>query len=312
MTDMQALAFELHSPDGHTIHGTRWIGEGNIIGVIQLFHGLGEHHLRYERFARAATAQDLVVVAHDHRGHGADCEELGYFADKEGWQRLIDDGLLVTDMIREQHEGAPIALLGHSMGSYIAQYFAMLHGDRLAGLILSASTWPQKVQLIPGRVLARLEAWRIGAHGKSRLLDKLGIGDFNKPFEPARTEFDWLSRDEDEVDAYVADSLCGGPYTCGLWLDLMGGLMKIGSDKALQRIRSDLPLLLTGGADDPVGGDRGITKLAMHYAQSGHGRLSVKIYANARHEMFNETNRDEFTAYVLNWVSQLLPFDSRT
>ncbi len=312
MTDMQALPFALHSPDGHTIHGTRWVGEGSITGVIQLFHGLGEHHLRYERFARAATALGLVVVAHDHRGHGPDCDELGYFADDDGWQHLTDDGLLVTDMIREHHEGAPIALLGHSMGSYIAQYFAMLHGDRLAGLILSASTWPQKTLLIPGRVLARLEAWRIGVHGKSKLLDKLGIGAFNKPFEPARTEFDWLSRDENEVDAYVADPLCGGPYTCGLWMDLMGGLMKIGSDKALQRVPADLPLLLTGGANDPVGGDRGITKLAMHYAQTGHGRLSVKIYADGRHEMFNETNRDEFTEYVLNWVSELLPFANRT
>lgn len=312
MTTMQAVRFELHSPDGHTIHGTRWIAEGNIAGVIQIFHGLGEHHLRYERFARAATALGLVVVAHDHRGHGPDCAEIGYFADKDGWQRLIDDGLLVTEMIREQHEDTPIALLGHSMGSYIAQYFAMLHGNRLAGLILSASTWPQKVLLVPGWVLARLEAWRIGVHGKSKLLDKLGFGGFNKPFEPARTEFDWLSRDEKEVDAYIADPLCGGPYTCGLWLDLMGGLMKIGSDKALLRIRSDLPVLLTGGENDPVGGDRGITKLTMHYAQSGHGRLTIKIYPEGRHEMFNETNRDEFTNYVINWISQLLPFKTRT
>lgn len=311
MTTMQAMRFELHTTDGHSIHGTRWIGEGDTVGVIQLFHGLGEHHLRYERFARAATTLGLVVVAHDHRGHGADCAELGYFADNDGWQHLTDDGLLVTEMIQEQHTDAPIALLGHSMGSYIAQYFAMLHGNRLAGLILSASTWPQKTLLIPGRVIAQLEAWRIGVRGKSKLLDKLGFGDFNKPFEPARTEFDWLTRDETEVDAYIADPLCGGPYTCGLWLDLMGGLMKIGSDKALLRIRSDLPVLLTGGANDPVGGDRGITKLAMHYAQTGHGRLAVKIFSDGRHEMFNETNRDEFTEYVLNWTRQLLPFVNR-
>ena len=145
------------------------------------------------------------------------------------------------------------------------------------------------------RVLARLEVWRIGVHGKSDLLNKLGFGAFNNAFESARTEFDWLSRDENEVDAYVAEPLCGGLYSCGLWLHLMGRLMKIGSDKALHPVPADLPLLLTGGADDPVGGDRGITNLAMHDAQTGYGRLSVKIYAGGRHEMFNETNRDEFT-----------------
>ena len=156
-------------------------------------------------------------------------------------------------------------------------------------------------------LLARIEAMRIGVRGKSGLLDKLGFGDFNKPFLPARTELDWLSRDEAEVDAYISDPLCGGPYSCGLWLDLMGGLRAIASDRALQRIRSDLPVLLTGGADDSVGGQQGITDLAMHYAKSGHSRLSTKIYPEGRHEMFNEINRDEFSADVLEWIGNQLP-----
>ena len=193
------------------------------------------------------------------------------------------------------------------MGSYIAQYFSMQHDYRLTALVLSASTWPNKLLLFIGRLVARFEAMRHGIRGKSELLHKLGFGDFNKRFAPARTELDWLSRDVAEVDAYVSDPLCGGPYTCGLWLDLMGGLKAIGSNRALRQIRDDLPVLFTGGADDPVGGQQGITDLVMHYAKSDHNSLTTKIYPEGRHEMFNETNRDEFTADVLNWIEEQLP-----
>ena len=307
MTDMKAEAFELATPDQHIVRGTQWLPSGSMLGVIQIFHGLGEHHSRYERFAGLATARGLAVVAHDHRGHGHHADQLGYFANRGGWQLLTDDGLLVNDMIVDRYPGLPIVLLGHSMGSYIAQYFSMQHDYRLTALVLSASTWPNKSKLLPGQLLARVESWRLGDRGKSTLLDKLGFGDFNKPFAPARTELDWLSRDEAEVDEYINDPLCGGPYSCGLWIDLLGGLKAIASDHALGRIRSDLPLYLTGGAEDPVGGRKGITDLAMHYSKSGHTHVSTRIYNGGRHEMFNEVNRDEFSADVLSWIEKQLP-----
>jgi alpha-beta hydrolase superfamily lysophospholipase len=307
MTDMQTEPFEIPTPNQHVIRGTHWQPASNAVGAIQIFHGLGEHHGRYDRFAERATARGLAVIAHDHRGHGAHAEELGHFADRGGWQLLTDDGLLVNDMIGDRYPGLPIVLIGHSMGSYIAQYFAIRHGYRLTALILSASTWPAKARLFPGQILARIESWRHGVRGKSALLDKLGFGDFNKPFAPARTELDWLSRDEAEVDAYVNDPFCGGPYSCGLWMDLLGGLKSIASDRELQRIQSDLPILLTGGSDDPVGGRRGITDLAMHYTKTGHSHLTTKIYSDGRHEMFNEINRDEFSDDLLNWVEAQLP-----
>lgn len=304
---MQDSTFELETKDEHVIRGTCWADDGNVVAVIQLFHGLGEHHNRYERFARLATANGYVVVAHDHRGHGVHALELGHFSDRDGWQRLVDDGLQVNDMIGDRYPSVPIVLIGHSMGSYLAQGFSILHDYRLTALVLSASTWPDKAKLFPGKLLAHFEAWRIGRRGKSALLNKLGFGDFNKAFVPARTELDWLSRDEAEVDAYIADPLCGGPYSCGLWLDLMGGLIQIASDRALRRIRTELPVLLTGGADDPVGGESGMSELAMHYTRTGHNRLTVKIYPQGRHEMFNEINRDEFSADLLAWIEKQLP-----
>jgi len=160
--------------------------------------------------------------------------------------------------------------------------------------------------LIVGYLLARLVSWRKGLRGASPLLDKLGFGDFNKRFEPARTELDWLSRDPGEVDAYIDDPLCGGPYTTGLWIDLLGGLLQISKDGALLEILSGLPILITGGSDDPVGGEAGMEALATRYAASGHDQLSTRIYAGGRHEMLNETNRDEFTDDLLRWIAERL------
>ena len=305
MTDMQTETFELSAPDNHKIRGTLWLPVGDPVGVLQIFHGLGEHHSRYERFAGHATARGLAVATHDHRGHGNHADALGHYSDRGGWQLLADDGLLVNDMIGDRYPGLAIVLLGHSMGSYVAQYFTMRHGYRLTALVLSASTWPNRSKLWPGKIIARIESWRLGLRGKSALLDKLGFGNFNKPFTPARTELDWLSRDEGEVDAYISDPLCGGPYSCGLWLDLLGGLLSIASDRELRRIQSDLPVLLTGGADDPVGGQKGITELAMHYSKSGHTRVTTKIYPGGRHEMFNEINRDEVTSDFIAWCDEV-------
>lgn len=307
MTSLHAHEFQIQSADGHTIHGTDWQPAGNIKAVIQIFHGLGEHRLRYQRFASMAASRGIATVAHDHRGHGPHAQTLGHFADSGGWQSLIDDGLLVNDRIRNQHKALPVILLGHSMGSYLAQRFAMVHDTRINALVLSASTWPSKLQVIPGRLLAQIEAWRLGLRAKSPLLHKLGFGNFNGRFQPARTDLDWLSRDASEVDAYIADPLCGGPYSTRLWQDVLGGLQAIASDNAVSRIRGDLPILMTGGADDPVGGEKGITQLALHYAQTMHGRLSVKLYPGGRHEMFNETNRDDFSTDILDWVKRQSP-----
>jgi alpha-beta hydrolase superfamily lysophospholipase len=225
-----------------------------------------------------------------------------HFADADGWQLLNDDIQLVNDDIRQHFSAAPVVMLGHSMGSFLAQTFAVHFGGRLSGLILSGSTWPSRLQVVPALVIAHIESWRLGVRGESALLDTLGFGAFNKRFAPTRTDYDWLSRDEAEVDKYVASEICGGPFSCAAWKDLLGGLLDISSDAAIRKVPADLPILVTGGAADPVGGEKRMSKLAMHYAQTAHARLTVKIYADGRHEMLNEINRDEVTRDWLDWV----------
>jgi len=292
----------LEADDGHDIHALMFAPDQPLRGAIQVFHGLGEHAARYARFAAAANSRGLALCVHDHRGHGGHAEMQGYLADTNGWERLVSDGLVVYDALSKRFAEVPVVLLGHSMGSFVAQRFAMYHGDRLDALILSASTWPSRIEMFAGKLAAHFECWRVGPQRESKLLDRQGFSRFNKRFEPGRTGLDWLSRDEAEVDKYVADPLCGGPYTAGLWRDLTGGLLAMHSDTELMRVPSDLPILITGGEHDPVGGADGMGHLALHYAQTGHSRLKVKVYPEGRHEMLNEINCDEVMRDWLDWI----------
>ncbi|MGR9093130.1 MAG: alpha/beta fold hydrolase, partial [Gammaproteobacteria bacterium] len=228
MPQQDLLNHEINADSDHRIPLYLWETIEEPRAVIQVFHGLGEHIARYERFAAAANARGFSVCGHNHRGHGPETQTRGFFAPRDGWRLLVDDGHRVTAFLRERFPGKPLVLLGHSMGSYIAQSYAIRFGAELDALVLSGSTWPSRGLLFVGRILALVERWRLGIHGSSPLLDKIGFGDFNKQFEPARTELDWLSRDPDEVDKYVSDPLCGGPYTTGLWRDLLGGLGEVG------------------------------------------------------------------------------------
>ncbi|MEJ2129330.1 MAG: alpha/beta hydrolase [Woeseiaceae bacterium] len=293
----------LRAQDGHEIPLHAWRPDGDCRCVIQLVHGLGEYAARYQRFAEAAAVEGYAVCAHDQRGHGPDAEQQGFLGPGHGWQKLIEDIERVNQYVHAEFEALPVILLGHSMGSYVAQNFAMYHGPRIDGLILSASTWPSRLRVLTGLLVAHVESFRLAPHKYSGLLHFLGFSSFNGPFKPARTEFDWLSRDEQEVDAYINDPLCGGPYTCSLWVELARGLLRISSDHELLRIPSDLPILITGGEKDPVGGEKGMGKLALHYAQTGHQRLKVKIYKDGRHEMLNEVNRDQVMRDWFDWLA---------
>jgi alpha-beta hydrolase superfamily lysophospholipase len=145
--------------------------------------------------------------------------------------------------------------------------------------------------------------WRHGKREKSALLNQLGFGAFNKRFAPNRTEFDWLSRDDNEVDRYINDPLCGFDSSNGLWADLTGALLRVRKLSAMRKLAASLPILITGGSQDPVGGSKGMNALADAWRRSGHDKVSVQVYPHGRHEMLNETKREEFTSDVLDWIA---------
>jgi len=304
---MTVRQHQLTASDEHCIGVYHWCVEDDCapLAVIQLLHGLGEHAARYERFAAACNQEHMNVVAHNHRGHG-DLENYGHFADENGWDKVIGDVLQVRQEIAARYPKLPVVLLGHSMGSYIAQSFVMRHGGNNAALILSASTLASRFELRMGRAAAAIAATLFGKRHVSGFLNQMGLGNLNNPFKPNRTGFDWLSRDEDEVDRYVADPLCGGQFSNQLWSDLTGGMLEISSLRAIASVRDDMPVLITGGACDPVGGQTGMTRLADAYRQTGHDDVALTIYPEGRHEMLNETNRDEVSKDIVAWVESRL------
>ena len=231
---------------------------------------------------------------------------LGHYADTDGWNKVVGDLASLNHHIRQQHPRAPIFLLGHSMGSYIGMAYLMQHSCSLQGAILSGSNYqPLPLYKVAG-LIARFERWRLGPTGRSRLIDFLSFGSFNKAFKPNRTGFDWLSRDPAEVDKYVHDPLCGFVCTTQLWCDLMDGFQQITPVHNLAQIDSDLPLLVIGGERDPVSQGKRLGDLAGALRSAGIKDVELKIYPEARHELLNESNRDEVTAYLHDWLDRAL------
>jgi len=303
---MRADSFALTADDGARINVYRWLPDGAPRAAIQIAHGLAEHAARYGRLAVALTAGGFAVYADDHRGHGrtAAAGELGFFAERDGWRKCVGDLWSLNRRIAADHPDLPIILLGHSMGSFMAQDFVADHSDSIAGLVLSGSNGPPPAIAGVGRMIARIERLRLGARGTSALLQAMMFGEFNKPFKPARTEFDWLSRDPAEVDAYIADPLCGFAFSTQLAIDLLDALGTFLKPERLARIRKDLPVYIFSGSDDPVGAN--LPALAEAYRAAGLTRVEMRVYPGARHETLNETNRDEVTAALLRWVDTVL------
>jgi alpha-beta hydrolase superfamily lysophospholipase len=287
---------------GRAIFVRRWSPDGAPRACVQIAHGLAEHSARYARLALALTGAGYVVVANDHPGHGPNCPsaDLGFFADADGWRECLLDLDAVGRRIDVDHPALPRVFLGHSMGSLMGQTYIAEHGGELAAAVLSGSNGPPPAILGLARAIAGLERWRLGPKGRSPLVRALLFGAFNKPFKPARTPFDWLSRDPAEVDRYIADPLCGFDATNQLALDLVGALPGLTASATVAKIPKTLPIYVFGGARDPVGAN--LQGLLDVYRRAGL-RVTAKIYPDARHETLNEINRDEVTADLLAWLA---------
>jgi len=281
--------------DGLTITTWTWDDvSGQPRGVVQLVHGLAEHGPRYGRLAGALNAAGFLVTATDNRGHGASVSAevpLGSFG-AVGVAGFLGDIVAAGEQLAGEHPDLPLFILGHSLGSMGAQSVLLDHSTRYSGAVLSGST------TLDG-LLAVVQALPA---------DQPGLAAFNVGFEP-RTGFEWLSRDAAEVDAYVADPLCGFPTEDAIMAGVLGTAGRTSDPEQLARIRPDLPVLVISGDRDPVGGtgSRNVTALAERYRDAGLTDVTVTLYPQARHEVFNETNRDEVTADLVGWLEAHLP-----
>jgi alpha-beta hydrolase superfamily lysophospholipase len=297
--------------DGRSISLHVWLPQVEPRALVQIAHGMGEHAARYARLAQRLCAAGYAVYANDHRGHGRTArstEELGDLG-PDGWNRCVRDLRELMDELGRRHPGRPRVLLGHSMGSFLAQQYLVLHAEMLTGAVLSGSSGGRPSFLL--RVvgwLARFERRRLGPQGASPLLARLLFGRFNRDFEPARTEFDWLSRDPAEVDLYVADPLCGFVLRVQSLLDMFEGLRFSARGENLARIPKQLPVYVFSGDRDPVHRKlRGVRALLRSYRRAGLERVTHRFYSEGRHEMLNERNREQVEADLLAWLEKTIP-----
>jgi alpha-beta hydrolase superfamily lysophospholipase len=294
----------LQTPDGYRLHFRRWLPDGEIRATVHIVHGASEHSGRYGRVGEALAARGYAVYAMDLRGHGRTAEStgIGRFGGL-GVDTILDDVRALHLLIADRHPGVPRILLGHSMGSIIALASAERDGDELAGLVLSG---PVGVAPHLADTVTALEE-AVAAGAGENALDALGA--FNEPFEPARTRYDWLSRDPAEVDAYIADPLSGDdmPLTAAYAAGVFGLAVSAATPDALARLRDGLPVLLLSGQLDPVGGGNAVQVSALAGLLRGRGLpVEQRVYPDARHEVFNETNRDEVVEDLLGWLDQRL------
>jgi alpha-beta hydrolase superfamily lysophospholipase len=309
---MPSDTFTFRTDDGIDIFTYRWVPDtgSSIKAVVQIAHGMAEHAGRYGRFAAVLNAKGYAVYANDHRGHGrtaGDPDEVGYFADRDGWFKVADDLVQLTGIIRQNHPGTPVFLLGHSMGSFLVRTVITRDAGDIAGAVLSGTGGDPGLLGKVGLVIARAVAALKGRRHPSRLLNALSFGGFNKAFAPARTEFDWLSRDGAEVDRYIADPFCGAVFSAGFFVDLLGGMAFLQRPENIARIPKELPIYLFSGAADPVGHrTRGVRQVAEAYRRAGIRDVTLRFYEGGRHEMLNETNRREVFDDTIAWLDDRL------
>lgn len=278
------------------------------VGLLHILHGMAEHSARYEEFASYMTAQGFIVCAHDHRGHGLSIdrpENKGWFAEKDGWFRVAEDAWEVSYAVSSDYPRVPVFLFGHSMGSFIARTAMVKHPAFYSGVIICGTASGQGIAGRIGLALARAEARKYGSHHVSRRMDKLSFGSYNKSFAPARTAFDWLSRDTRIVDDYIADDNCGFVCTSGFYVDLITGIAYVNNSHVAAQVPRDLPLLIISGDKDPVGKfGKGVRVVYEMYRDANVSDVTLKLFPDARHELLNETDRDEVYRCIVSWLKR--------
>lgn len=272
--------------------------------ALVIAHGMVEHPARYDELATFLTDHRIAVYGIYHIGHGPDAVILNHMGEGD-FDRCVDN-LHELVQLATAETGAPVILLGHSMGSFLSQLYVTRFQD-LAGLILSGSTKATPIAKV-GAVLATvLTALRKDKTSLSPFMNSMAFGTYNKAFPNPKTDFDWLSRDTAQVDKYVADPFCGGICSISFYKNLTCGMARMGKSSLIRNVPKDLPVYIQGGSMDPVSDmGKGLYALRDQYTSLGLSRVELDVYDGARHEIFNETNRTEVYHNTLAFIDSIL------
>ena len=300
--------FFLSASDGHDVACYSWVPT-NPKALVQIAHGMGEHARRYDWVARQLIAEGYAVYANDHRGHGETSGPVLGYMGADGWNRALADMYELGQLARGKHEGLKLILLGHSMGSMLSQQYITRYGCSIDALVLSGSPGFRESKLaFIGHMMMKFERWRHGPDGASELMQDVIFGKPNKAFDsPGATGYEWLSRDHEEVAIYIADEQCGFVLSPGSLIEMYEGSAISQAKLSLLKIPQDLPIYIFSGSQDPVhGGQADLDRLVDAYRKCGLAQITYKLYPGGRHEMFNETNKDEVLSELVLWLEEQL------
>jgi alpha-beta hydrolase superfamily lysophospholipase len=302
---MEQHEFVFNGSDGKAIHVYCWAEVENPKAAVQLVHGMAEHAARYGRFAEFLNKNGFIVYAGDHRGHGktaGSVDETGFIGE-DGFNRIVEDNYILTGIIKKKHCNLPVFLLGHSFGSFIAQDYITQYGDGLAGVILSGSTMKNGPDVKAGFLIAAAMTL-LGERKKNPLIDYLSFGSYNRKINKPWCKFAWLSRDEAEVGKYNNDPFCGEIFTTNFYYWFLKGLSGLYKKDKIAKIPVKLPVYIISGDNDPLGNyGKSVVKLYEMYKKLGIYDIQLKLYPGGRHEILNETNRDEVFSDILKWLA---------
>jgi len=306
---MEKTEFTFPSRDGRTtIHAVQWQPETPVRAVVQISHGVAEYIDRYEPFARFLTEQGFAVAGNDHIGHGASVAPGAQPLYFDRWDDVVDDLYTLRGIAGKNFPGVPYFLLGHSMGSFLARSYLIRYPGTVSAAILMGTGQMSGPVTAAGRAVAAVEARKVGWEHASPVVDKLAFGAYNKIFAPNRTPFDWLSVDQANVDRYIADPLCGGSASVGLFREMLRGLDFIRAPKNLRKMNLSTPVLFVSGSMDPVGDcGKAVQKVYASFLAAGARDVSLKLYPGARHEILNDECRQTVYQDLAEWMAARIP-----
>ncbi len=294
----------------NTIRALKCVPDIQVKGVVQIAHGIAEHIDRYRDFMAFLAENGYLSVGNDHLGHGktiTDPRDQGFFAEKNGWDYVVADMDKLRDLMHAQYPDVPYVFFGHSMGSFLTRTYLIKHPDKYDAAIISGTGHQAAPIVLGGYAMAGLFAKKDGPRAVGYKLNDIAFGSYNKGYENPRTIYDWLSRDPDVADRYAADPLCGFIATNSLFRDMMGGIRFITSQKNIDMMNKEKPIYFMSGDADPVGENgKGVTKAYNAFCHAGLHDVTIRLYPGGRHEMLNETNKEDVYKDILNWLNKKL------
>lgn len=299
--------FSLSSSDGHTkLSGILWKPEKEVQMILQISHGMIEHIRFYEEFALCLTRQGIMVVGHDHLGHGRSAqtrEDFGFFAEKDGYIFLIQDLHRVRRWVQARFPDVPYFMMGHSMGSFMLRRYLTVFGDGLSGAVIMGTGHPPKILAAAGLLISHAASLCLGASYRSRLIQDGFRAAMNHRFLPLHTSMDWLSSDNEQVDRFLSDPYTDFLFTLSAYRDLLRMIWESENRKLIGRIPKNLPLLLISGKEDPVGEfGKGVKKAFAEFKRAGCTDVKAVLYDEMRHELVIEKNRIKTARDISCWM----------